>query len=122
MNLAQKMHLQFGGFLILSHLLTSLADGAETIVFRADFETPTTAAPPGGWSMWGAQIYKDPANFTRDAQQPHDGAASFRLHHPAHTVTAGGLPYPAPDGVHQPQLLEIRGPKVIDESAQLAGT
>lgn len=100
MNLAQKIHLRFGGFLILSHLLTSFADGAEAVVFRADFEAPTTAATPGGWSMWGAQKYKDPANFTRDAQQPHNGAASFRLHHPAHTE---GYVVSAPDAAIHPQ-------------------
>ena len=93
-------YLRFAGFLILSHLLMSLADGAETVVFRADFEAPTTAAPPAGWTMWGAQKYKVPANFTRDTQQPHGGAASFRLHHPAHTE---GYVVSAPDAAIHPQ-------------------
>jgi hypothetical protein len=50
--------------------------------------------------MWGAQKYKEPAHFTRDTQQPHGGAASFRLHHPAHTE---GYVVSAPDAAIGPQ-------------------
>ncbi|MCY2986391.1 MAG: hypothetical protein NTY19_00745, partial [Planctomycetota bacterium] len=64
MNLTQKTHLRFWGFMILSHLLVNYADGAETVVFRSDFEASAPAAPPAGWSMWGAPKYKDPAHFT----------------------------------------------------------
>ena len=91
---------RFAGLLILTHLLTSLADGAETVVFRADFEAPNPAAPPAGWSMWGAPKYKDPANFTRDTQQRHGGAASFRIHHPARTE---GYVVSAPEAAIHPQ-------------------
>ena len=76
MNLAQKTLGQLGTFLILSHLLLNIAVGAETVVFRADFEAPSPAATPPGWSMWGAQKYKDPADFTRDTQQSHNGTAN----------------------------------------------
>jgi hypothetical protein len=55
------------------------------VVLRDDFETPLPTNPPAGWSMWGAPKYKDPANFTRDTRHTHCGAASFRIHHPAHT-------------------------------------
>jgi hypothetical protein len=100
MNLAQKTQRRLGALLILSHLLFNFAVGAETVVFRADFEAATSAAPPPGWSMWGAQKYKDPANFTRDAQQPHGGAASFRIHHPTHTE---GYVVSAPEAAIHPQ-------------------
>lgn len=72
--------------LVVTIALPRLARGAETVVFRADFETATTAAPPVGWAMWGAQQYKDPANFARDTRQAHGDAASFRIHHPAGTA------------------------------------
>ncbi len=86
-------------FIVLTHLL-SLADGAETVVFRADFEAASPAAPPPGWSMWGAEGYKVPANFTRDTQQAHGGAASFRIHHPARTA---GYVVSAPESAIRPQ-------------------
>jgi hypothetical protein len=96
----QKTHLRFWSVLILSLWLMTPVDGAQTVVFRADFETPATTNPPAGWSMWGAQKYKDPANFTRDTQQVHGGAASFRIHHPAHTE---GYIVSAPDAAIQPR-------------------
>jgi len=36
--------------------------------------------------MWGAQKYKDPANFTRETANPHSGRACLRIHHPAGTA------------------------------------
>lgn len=100
MNLAQKTQRRLGAFLILSPLLFNFAVGAETVVFRADFEAPTPAAPPADWSLWGAPKYKDPANFTRDTQQAHGGAASFRIHHPARTE---GYVVSAPEAAIHPQ-------------------
>ena len=100
MHLTQKSQLRFGGLLILTHLLAGSAAGAETVVFQADFEALAPAGPPAGWSMWGAQKYKDPAHFTRDTQQAHGGAASFRIHHPAHTE---GYVVSAPEAAIHPQ-------------------
>ena len=100
MNLAQKIYGPLGTFLILSHLLLNIAVGEEVVVFRADFEASSPAAPPPGWSMWGAQKHKDPANFTRDTQQSHGGTASFRIHHPARTE---GYVVSAPEAAIHPQ-------------------
>jgi hypothetical protein len=100
MNVARKTRRCLGPLFVLSSLLPSLVDGAETVVYRADFDTSNPAAPPAGWSMWGAPKYKDPANFTRDTQQSHGGAASFRIHHPAGT---GGYVVSAPESAIHPQ-------------------
>lgn len=58
----------------------------ETLVFHSDFEAPVEKGLPPGWSMWGADPYKDPANFTRDTAHPRSGKACFRIHHPAGTA------------------------------------
>lgn len=61
--------------------------GAEgRVVLEDDFETDTGVSPPGGWSMWGAEVYKVPAHFTRDTTDPHGGQACLRLYHPADTA------------------------------------
>lgn len=54
-------------------------------VYNGDFELESDEAPPPGWVMWGAQAYKDPANYTRDTARPHSGQACFRIHHPTGT-------------------------------------
>lgn len=70
------------------------AAGAENLISNGDFETAAPAAPPPGWVMWGAEAYKDPANYTRDTSHPHGGQACFRIHHPANTA---GYIVSAPD-------------------------
>ena len=64
---------------------TALCDDAN-LVFHDDFEQASTASPPPGWAMWGAQQYKTPANYMRDTTNPHSGKACFRLHYPAKTA------------------------------------
>ncbi len=56
---------------------------AENLLFNGDFEMPAPVSPPPGWVMWGANQWKVPANYTRDAGNAHAGQASFRIHHPA---------------------------------------
>ncbi len=75
---------------LVSVLFTLAASTAlcsdERVVFRDDFEQVSTASPPPGWAMWGAEEYKTPANYTRDTTNPHSGEACFRIHHPAKTA------------------------------------
>ena len=59
---------------------------AFNLIHNGDFETASAVSPPSGWTMWGAQRYKVPANYTRDETVAHRGNASFRLHHPADTA------------------------------------
>lgn len=93
--------LPFRSWLALLILLTGRIVAAEpSVVYRADFETSSPARPPAGWSIWGAQQYKDPANFTRDEGLPHGGRACFRIHHPAKT---GGYVVSAPEAAIRPQ-------------------
>jgi hypothetical protein len=67
-------------------LLTGLcAWSADNLVYNGDFELLPAASPPTGWTMWGAEKYKVPANYTRDTTVRHGDEASFRLHHPADT-------------------------------------
>lgn len=68
-------------------LITAAAGAAPAnLVFNGDFEQEAAQNPPAGWSMWGAQTYKVPANFTRDTTNPHSGAGCFRIFHPAGTA------------------------------------
>ncbi|MGD0538826.1 MAG: hypothetical protein ABSC03_14415 [Verrucomicrobiota bacterium] len=78
---------------------TALCDDAN-VVFHDDFEEGSTASPPPGWAMWGAQPYKTPANYTRDTANPHSGQACFRIHHPAKT---GGYIVSSPDRAINPK-------------------
>jgi hypothetical protein len=66
---------------------------APRTVLSSDFEDASPASPPQGWTMWGAERYKDPANYTIDTAGPHGGRACFRIHHPADT---GGYIVSAP--------------------------
>jgi hypothetical protein len=59
---------------------------AQNLITNGDFELPSTESPPPGWSMWGDPKYQNPANYTRDTNQPHSGRACFRIHHPANTA------------------------------------
>jgi hypothetical protein len=68
--------------------------GDDNLIVNGDFERTTPQAPPPGWTMWGAERYKVPADFTRDTDHPHAGKAAFRIHHPAGT---GGYVVSAPD-------------------------
>lgn len=70
------------GLLLSSATLTA----AENLVFNGDLEAPSPASPPPGWVMWGANIYKNPENYTRDTTNPHSGEACLRIHHPADTT------------------------------------
>ena len=80
------------GMLVLAG--TSQAADEGQVVFQADFEQDAAASPPAGWSMWGAEAFKDPANFTRDSTDPHSGQGCLRIHHPADTA---GYLVTAPD-------------------------
>ena len=87
------------------HSLLVLAAGAAlgadaTVVFHDDFEAAAAASPPPGWTMWGSERFKIPANYTRDISNPHSGQASFRIHHPAGT---GGYVVSTPDRALRPQ-------------------
>lgn len=79
---------------LLIPLLAATAFAADNLAFNGDFETPSTAQPPPGWSMWGADTWKTPANYTLDTVNPHGGKACFRIHHPANTA---GYIVSAPD-------------------------
>ncbi len=56
------------------------------LVYNGDFELESAESPPPGWTMWGAERYKIPANYVRDTTNPKGGRACFRIHHPAHTA------------------------------------
>ncbi|MCL4205468.1 MAG: hypothetical protein KJ000_23545 [Pirellulaceae bacterium] len=91
----------FSCLLVLLALATGRTVAAEaTVVLQADFETPSAMRPPTGWSMWGAQKFKNPADFTRDEQTPHGGLACFRIHHPAGT---GGYVVSSPEASIRPK-------------------
>ncbi|MEI6502260.1 MAG: hypothetical protein WCP21_14690 [Armatimonadota bacterium] len=77
--------------LLLSPLVALAADN---LIVNGDFELEAPDSPPAGWSMWGADQYKVPANYTRDTTNPHSGQACFRLYHPANT---SGYIVSAPD-------------------------
>lgn len=84
-------------------LLLGLAlagQAADNLAPNGDFENASPDAPPPGWVMWGAQVYKDPANYTRDTTNPHSGQACFRIHHPANTA---GYIVSAPEKAIRPQ-------------------
>jgi hypothetical protein len=88
-----------------AYLLLTLAARAAycddtNVVFHDDFEQASTATPPPGWAMWGAEQYKTPANYTRDTTNPHSGQACFRIHHPAKT---GGYIVSSPDRAINPK-------------------
>ena len=73
---------------------------ADNLIYNGDFELPAPDSPPPGWTMWGAEAYKDPANYSRDTTNPHGGQACFRLRHPAGTA---GYIVSAPDRAIRPQ-------------------
>jgi alpha-L-arabinofuranosidase len=82
-------------------LATALASsGAENLIYNGDFELAAPASPPPGWTMWGAEAYKVPANYSRDTVNPHSGQACFRLQHPANTA---GYIVSAPDQAIRPE-------------------
>lgn len=58
---------------------------ATNLIYDGDFEQTANTSPPPGWTMWGADQWKIPANYTRDTQTAHGGTASFRIIHPAGT-------------------------------------
>lgn len=84
---------------LLLGLLTTVS-WAQTTVMSYDFEQASPQSPPPGWSMWGAEQYKTPANYTRDTTNPHGGQACFRLYHPAGTA---GYVVSSPDTALRPK-------------------
>jgi hypothetical protein len=91
----RAVRLRFGTFRLgLGLLVTGSARGDDNLIFNGDFERSSTQAPPPGWTMWGAERFKVPANFTRDLVRPHAGTAAFRIQHPAGTE---GYVVSAPD-------------------------
>lgn len=72
----------------------------ENLVHNGDFELPSPESPPPGWTMWGAEAYKMPANYTRDTANPKEGEACFRIHHPAGTA---GYIVSSPDHAIRPR-------------------
>ena len=74
------------------------------VIFRDDFEAASIASPPPGWTMWGAEQSKTPANYTHDTTNPHSGQACFRIHHPAQT---GGYIVSSPDRAIRPKRAMI---------------
>ncbi|MBM3502004.1 MAG: hypothetical protein FJX74_25405, partial [Armatimonadetes bacterium] len=85
----------------LSVLLLTRMIGAQNLAYNGDFEATREASPPPGWTMWGAQPYKVPENFTRDTTRPHGGAACFRIHHPADSA---GYIVTAPEHAIRPEM------------------
>lgn len=67
-------------------LSTPRVSAAQNLITNGDFELPSTDSPPPGWSMWGDAKHQNPANYTRDTNQPHGGGACLRIHHPANTA------------------------------------
>ena len=81
------MSIQGRALVTMTAMILSVSVLAEpNLVFNGDFELQAEQAPPPGWTMWGAQVYKTPANYTRDTTNPHSGRACFRIHHPADTA------------------------------------
>ncbi|MBU0608451.1 MAG: hypothetical protein KKI08_11235 [Armatimonadetes bacterium] len=74
--------------------LMAAGHAADNLCFNGGFELASADQPPPGWAMWGAPVYKVPANYTRDTTNPHRGQACFRLFHPANTA---GYIVSAPD-------------------------
>lgn len=70
--------------IILSWL--SVAVPVDNLIYNGDFELPSSENPPPGWTMWGAQKYKIPDNYTRDTDHPYNGEACFRIYHPSKTA------------------------------------
>ena len=70
------------------------------LLFNGDLEKETTSSPPDGWTMWGAEQDKRPANYTRDQTNPHGGKACLRIHHPANNRS---YLVSAPDRAIQPR-------------------
>lgn len=85
----------------LSLAALAAASGAENLIPNGDFEQAAPGSPPPGWAMWGAEVYKDPANYTRDTTQPHGGQGCFRIHHPANSA---GYIVSAPDKAIRAQV------------------
>jgi len=82
------------GVALALFVLMAAGHAADNLCFNGDFELVSADQPPPGWAMWGAQVYKNPANYTRDTTNPHSGQACFRLFHPANTA---GYIVSAPD-------------------------
>lgn len=93
------MHLRLAAAALILALGVT-GSGADNLVHNGDVEMVAPAAPPPGWSMWGAEAYKNPANYSRDTGNPHRGQACFRIHHPASTA---GYIVSAPEHAIRPQ-------------------
>ncbi len=72
--------------IIVCAVCTFAVGQAPNLIHNGDLELNVPDSPPPGWTMWGAERYKDPANYTRDTTAPHGGEACLRIHHPADTA------------------------------------
>lgn len=73
--------------LLIVQTLTLLCATANTNIWpHGNFDDASDSRPPKGWTMWGDQKFKNPANYTIDTINSHSGAGCFRLHQPAGTA------------------------------------
>lgn len=86
--------------LVVSLMVMADSGWPQNLVYNGDFEQVSDASPPPGWAMWGAQVFKVPANYTRDTSNPHSGQACFRIYHPANS---GGYIVSAPEYAIRPK-------------------
>ena len=88
------------GVVVLSLGVAVAGQAADSLIYNGDFELPAAESPPPGWTMWGAEVYKVAANYSRDPANPHGGQACFRIHHPANSA---GYIVSAPERALRPQ-------------------
>lgn len=69
----------------LSFWGTGLLAGGGNLIYNGNFEIAGSQNPPPGWTMWGAAVYQDPANYSLDSNNPYSGKFCLRIHHPAET-------------------------------------
>jgi len=87
-----------------SHEDGDVTDTTGNLVHNGDFEIVSSDCPPSGWTMWGAQKYKIPANYTRDETVVHRGKGSFRIYHPGNT---SGYVVSAPEHAIRPRAGKV---------------
>ena len=68
--------------ILLILLIASRVLAQANLIHNGDIELASPQDPPPGWTMWGAQQYKNPAHFRRDTDVFRSGKASLRIHHP----------------------------------------
>jgi hypothetical protein len=87
-------------FLTFARMASGISAQPRNLVYNGDFETESAAMPPPGWTMWGAERYKVPANYARDTANLRGGKACFRILHPANTA---GYIVSSPDHALRPR-------------------